>query len=89
MEDPTIYMRTPRQKGIVTRQFTVWCGVCEEWEMQSANHIDQFLDSISSKNGNWRLTRDFGWTHKKCMRMMPTQLKLHERTTEEDPASDT
>jgi hypothetical protein len=60
-------------KGNITRQFTVWCGICGDWEMESASGLDQFIASIEK---NWRLSREHGWVHKKCCKMMPVALKL-------------
>lgn len=64
--------------GKITRQFTVWCGVCGNWEMESANNIDLFIEMITNgPRAKWRLTRDQGWCHKSCCRMMPTTLKFN------------
>jgi len=62
--------------GQVKRLFMICCMVCKETEIDTANNIDQFIDKLSQPKDGWRLTRDQGWTHKKCCKMMPQNIKF-------------
>jgi hypothetical protein len=59
--------------GRIITLYTVWCAQCSEQTTLHAMTIDKFIEEIDQK---WRLTTELGWVHKKCAKMMPTQLKF-------------
>lgn len=58
--------------GKITRLFLVVCYICEEKHIDFANNPEDFIQSIDK---DWRLSREHGWTHKKCCKLMPCRLK--------------
>jgi len=52
-------------RGYISREHTVWCGVCGNWE-QTADGIKKEAERYFRKNG-WRYTEENGWTCPKCL----------------------
>lgn len=48
-----------QEKGYISRQFTVWCGLCHEWFQESCNTQAQAIKYF--KRRGWRLTKANGW----------------------------
>lgn len=65
--------------GGVTVSYTFCCSVCEADEIFAANNLDQAMDFAS--NNGWRLSRDRGWTHKRCCRPLPN-FKLSKESSQ-------
>lgn len=61
-------------RGSIVREFRVNCGICSGSFRQEAPNIDKFAEDIM-RNG-WRLTKEHGWVHKTCCKMMPAQIKF-------------
>ena len=50
--------------GIITTEYTVWCGTCEEWEQFCERTIKRTTES--AKHNGWKKTKGL-WTCPKCI----------------------
>lgn len=57
-------------KGRITRQHTVWCGGCGNWEAASTRTASQMAD-IARTELKWRETREYGWVCRECAVKVP------------------
>lgn len=54
-------------KGIISGQFTVFCGLCDEWMYLGAMKLKPAHSEAREKE--WRLTKKNGWICPKCAKM--------------------
>jgi hypothetical protein len=45
--------------GDITREFTVWCGLCSEWHQESAKN--QTIAIKIFRRSGWIKTKEHGW----------------------------
>lgn len=57
-------MGHPNARGIITRQHTIWCGICLNWD-QRDYHRKHDAERSWRKSG-WRNTARFGWLCPRC-----------------------
>jgi hypothetical protein len=57
-------MSEARPKGYISKQFTVWCGLCNKWDQASAPRNKVFVAEI--KAAGWRSYSHFGWVCPAC-----------------------
>lgn len=56
----------PRLRGRMTKDITIWCGLCDYWE-----YIDTLNDTFKSaakeaRTKGWQKTRKHGWICPYC-----------------------
>lgn len=57
-------------KGYITREYTVWCGRCEEWYQDTARSIKEVQPKFIQMG--WSKTRKHGWLCPECSEKLPT-----------------
>lgn len=60
-------------KGYISRQHTVWCGVCSCWEQVDENRKQDAIKRFR-RNG-WKQTRQHGWLCHHCKHLDTTEKK--------------
>lgn len=63
-------------RGTVTRLFKMTCGICAESHISEPDEfksIDAFIEAMT--DGQWRVSADNGFIHRKCQKMMPASIE--------------
>ena len=53
------------EKGSITREFTAWCGRCQEWDQIPAPNMSDAVRSF--KRDGWENSRKDGWMCPRCV----------------------
>jgi uncharacterized protein YlaI len=51
-------------EGYISKQYTVWCGICGEWEYVDGNNLTQAGKNARKKE--WKYTPVHGWVCQQC-----------------------
>ncbi|ASS66239.1 hypothetical protein [Paenibacillus sp. RUD330] len=60
-------------KGWISRDFTVWCGGCTEWQQVSTRRETDAAKEF--RVHGWKLTKHRGWLCPNCMKNGPRNVK--------------
>lgn len=52
-------MSNEQPKGRISREYTVWCGGCVEWQQEGAAKMAHAASTFRSSG--WKLTKKRGW----------------------------
>jgi len=55
-------------KGTIKTEYTVWCGICGNWDRLSGGSKAQMVRAW--KENGWRLTRLRGWLCASCAKSL-------------------
>lgn len=65
-----------QEKGYISRQFTVWCGLCHEWYQESCRTQAQAIAEF--KRLGWKNTKEHGWVCSEHKGTQKTQETVRE-----------
>jgi len=51
-------------KGRITRSYTVWCALCENWRHADGSSVRSSGQDV--KRWGWKLTKKHGWVCPSC-----------------------
>lgn len=69
---PVTSITPPPLTGCITRQFTVWCGLCPKWTMSGAERQKAFVLEIKANGWKW-MGDHYGWCCPECQKSPPNR----------------
>lgn len=65
-------------KGYISRQYTVWCGVCGQWDQRDNARDKAHMAKLARRSG-WSFSKEHGWRCPNCVQAKRTELEKPER----------